>query len=158
TGQMNSNCPANPAMARPGERSRLRLSSKYPECRHLNPGTSRVFSHFAGVHKTQSSQIWGPYNVTNPATAGIGKACPTCAAIVIRWLTTGGGALAQPARSSQPSPVGEWLVADRVARIKIVDCNGHLWGVVAWEARAGTDTKNPDPKLRNRPTLGMPIL
>jgi len=31
--------------------------------------------------------------------------------------------------------------------------------VVSWEMRpGGTDKNNPDPKLRNRPTLGMPIL
>jgi hypothetical protein len=33
-----------------------------------------------------------------------------------------------------------------------------MWGVVAWEAKPGTDVKNPDPNLRSRPTLGMPIL
>jgi len=30
--------------------------------------------------------------------------------------------------------------------------------VVAWEAQPGVDSKNPDPNLRSRPTLGMPIL
>ena len=69
-----------------------------------------------------------------------------------------GLAFAQPARISPPDPTGEWLVAKRVARIKIVDCSGRLWGVVSWEAQPGTDTKNPDPNLRSRPTLGMPIL
>ncbi len=49
-------------------------------------------------------------------------------------------------------------MAKQVARIKIVDCDGRLWGVVAWEAQPGIDSKNPDPKLRSRPTLGMPIL
>lgn len=70
----------------------------------------------------------------------------------------GGVALAQPARIAAPDPTGEWLVAKRIARIKIVDCEGRLWGVVAWEAQPGTDSKNPDPNLRSRPTLGMPIL
>ena len=74
------------------------------------------------------------------------------------WLAVGGAALSQTA-SSYTGPTGEWLVADRVAQIKIADCGGHLWGVVAWEARpGGTDQRNPDPQLRNRPTLGMPIL
>lgn len=74
------------------------------------------------------------------------------------WLTVN-AAHSQPAAPSSPAPTGEWLVADRVARIKIVDCGGHLWGVVAWEARpGGTDQRNPDPQLRSRPTLGMPIL
>ena len=68
-------------------------------------------------------------------------------------------AVAQPARVSAPAPIGEWLVAKQVARIKIADCEGRLWGVVAWEAQpGGLDNKNPDPALRSRPTLGMPIL
>ena len=66
--------------------------------------------------------------------------------------------LAQPARTPT-DPTGEWLVAKQVARIKIADCDGRLWGVVAWEAQpGGMDKKNPDPNLRSRPTLGMPIL
>ena len=52
-------------------------------------------------------------------------------------------------------PTGEWLVAKQFARIKIADCDGRLWGVVAWEAQpGGMDKKNPDPNLRSRPTLG----
>jgi uncharacterized protein (DUF2147 family) len=65
---------------------------------------------------------------------------------------------AQPARTPT-DPTGEWLVAKQLARIKIADCDGRLWGVVAWEAQpGGIDKKNPDPNLRSRPTLGMPIL
>jgi uncharacterized protein (DUF2147 family) len=95
----------------------------------------------------------------NPATR---KSSPIVAAALL-WLTIGNVAYAQPAAQpaapSSPSPTGEWLVNDRVARIKIVDCSGHLWGVVAWEARpGGTDHRNPDPQLRSRTTLGMPIL
>ena len=81
----------------------------------------------------------------------------TGTALVV-WLVAG-TAIAQPARVSPPAPIGEWLVAKQVARIKIVDCEGRLWGVVAWEAKpGGLDNKNPDPTLRSRPTLGMPIL
>jgi uncharacterized protein (DUF2147 family) len=55
-------------------------------------------------------------------------------------------------------PVGEWLVASKAAHIRIIDCEGLLWGVVSWEARAGVDDKNPDPAKRGRPTLGMAVL
>lgn len=97
-------------------------------------------------------------HVTNRANPRIRKSSPIIAAALL-WLTIGSAAHAQTAPPSSPAPTGEWLVADRVARIKIVDCGGHLWGVVAWEARpGGTDTRNPDPQLRGRPTLGMPIL
>lgn len=55
-------------------------------------------------------------------------------------------------------PVGEWLVADGSARIKIDNCGGGLWGVISWEKQAGRDENNPDPSKRDRPTLGLPIL
>ena len=56
-------------------------------------------------------------------------------------------------------PTGEWLVEDKVATVKIADCGGHLWGVIASEKKpGGIDSKNPDKSKRNRPTLGMPIL
>jgi uncharacterized protein (DUF2147 family) len=80
------------------------------------------------------------------------------------WLIANSAALAQtvqgPAAQPPPAPdpTGEWMVAQQIARIKIADCDGRLWGVVAWEAKPGVDTKNPDPNLRSRPTLGMPIL
>lgn len=82
---------------------------------------------------------------------------PFYAALAV-LLMAAGAATAQPAGISAPDPTGEWLVAKQVARIKIVDCDGRLWGVVAWEATPGVDRKNPDPTLRTRPTLGMPIL
>jgi len=54
---------------------------------------------------------------------------------------------------------GEWLVADRTARISIADCGGALWGVVSWERDpGGVDEKNPDPDKRSRPILAMPVL
>jgi uncharacterized protein (DUF2147 family) len=81
------------------------------------------------------------------------------AATFAAWLMTNSAVLAQPIGASTPGPAGEWLVAKQYARIKIADCDGQLWGVVAWEARpGGVDRKNPDPNLRSRPTLGMPIL
>jgi uncharacterized protein (DUF2147 family) len=56
-------------------------------------------------------------------------------------------------------PTGDWRVADGVANIRIAQCNGSLWGVVAWEKTpGGRDTNNPDVSKQNRPTLGMPIL
>jgi uncharacterized protein (DUF2147 family) len=64
----------------------------------------------------------------------------------------------QPQVAAPAGPVGEWLVAKKVARIKIADCDGKLWGIVSWEAQPGVDTKNSDDQLRGRPTLGMPVL
>lgn len=62
-------------------------------------------------------------------------------------------------------PVGEWLVKEGTTRIKVVSCpQGQnqppaLWGVIWAESEpGGKDDKNPDPAMRNRPTLGVPIL
>jgi uncharacterized protein (DUF2147 family) len=63
-----------------------------------------------------------------------------------------------PQAAMAAPPAGEWLVASKAAHIRIVDCEGSLWGVVSWEERAGVDDKNPDPAKRGRPTLGMPVL
>src|ERR1700712_1775136 len=54
---------------------------------------------------------------------------------------------------------GDWRVADGVANIRVAQCNGSMWGGVAWEKTpGGRDTHNPDVSKQNRPTLGMPIL
>ena len=99
---------------------------------------------------------------TNLHSGHAGLSC----AVLAAWLIFSGtasaqavqGSTAQPAQTPAADPTGEWMVAQQIARIKIADCDGRLWGVVAWEAKPGTDSKNPDPNLRSRPTLGMPIL
>jgi uncharacterized protein (DUF2147 family) len=56
-------------------------------------------------------------------------------------------------------PTGDWMVADQVANIRVAECNGSMWGVVAWEKTpGGRDINNPDVSKQSRPTLGMPIL
>jgi uncharacterized protein (DUF2147 family) len=56
-------------------------------------------------------------------------------------------------------PTGDWRVADGVANIRVAQCNGSMWGVVAWEKQpGGRDSNNPDVSKKNRPTLAMPIL
>jgi uncharacterized protein (DUF2147 family) len=56
-------------------------------------------------------------------------------------------------------PVGEWVVEDGTAHIRIVPCGTALWGVIAWTKDApGRDENNPDPSKRNRSVMGMPIL
>ena len=65
---------------------------------------------------------------------------------------------AGPGRAAEP-PIGEWLVKDGYAQVRIENCGGALWGVISWEAKPGArDAENPDPALRGRPVLGMPIL
>jgi len=55
-------------------------------------------------------------------------------------------------------PIGDWLVKDGYAHIRIDNCAGKLWGIVAWEKEPGKDDENPDPAKKGRATLGMPII
>src|SRR6185295_16477098 len=55
-------------------------------------------------------------------------------------------------------PIGDWLVKDGYANIRIDNCAGKLWGIVAWEKEPGFDIENPDPAKKGRAILGMPIL
>jgi uncharacterized protein (DUF2147 family) len=48
-------------------------------------------------------------------------------------------------------PSGDWRVEDGKAIIRIDNCNGALWGVVAWEREPGRDRSG-------RPTLGSTVL
>jgi uncharacterized protein (DUF2147 family) len=77
-----------------------------------------------------------------------------CAAL----LVAASAASAAPPGVTPTDPTGDWLVAKGIAIIRIVNCDGQYWGVVAWEQNPGVDRNNPDPTKRNRPTLGMPIL
>jgi uncharacterized protein (DUF2147 family) len=75
------------------------------------------------------------------------------------WLSTASACLLMVAApTSQQAPVGEWRVADGSAHVRIVDCSGVLWGIVSWEETPGQDVHNPDRTLRDRPTLGLPVL
>jgi uncharacterized protein (DUF2147 family) len=68
------------------------------------------------------------------------------------WVTGVASALAA-------DPTGDWRVADGVATIRVAECNGSMWGAVAWEKiPGGRDKNNPDASKQNRLTLGMPIL
>jgi len=61
--------------------------------------------------------------------------------------------------SGAPDPTGDWRVEEGTAHIRVAICDGALWGVIGWEQNpGGVDAENPDPALRTRPTLGMPIL
>ena len=55
------------------------------------------------------------------------------------------------------SATGDWLVADKNARIVIHACGPRLRGHIGWERVHGHDDQNPDPTKRSRPTLGLPI-
>jgi uncharacterized protein (DUF2147 family) len=66
---------------------------------------------------------------------------------------------AQTQQASRTSPVGEWLVEDGEGRIRIEECGANLCGyVTAAKNPNDKDRKNPDPSLRSRSVIGMPVL
>src|SRR3954467_5245127 len=74
-------------------------------------------------------------------------------------ICCGAALIAVPGIALAADPTGDWMVADKVANIRVAECNGSMWGVVAWEKTpGGRDTNNPDASKQSRPTLGMPIL
>src|SRR6187200_3529319 len=83
--------------------------------------------------------------------------CPRSSARVLVFSASILAAVAAPAFAADPT--GDWKVADGVANIRVAQCNGNMWGAVAWEKTpGGRDTNNPDASKQSRPTLGMPIL
>jgi len=67
--------------------------------------------------------------------------------------------LASVTAGTTQEATGDWLVKDKIAIIRLDQCDGLMWGVVVWEKEAGgLDRNNPDPAKRKRPTLGMPVL
>ena len=83
-----------------------------------------------------------------------------CSRSVARTLVFSGILLATGLNSALAAdPTGDWKVADGVANIRVAQCGGNMWGVVAWEkVPGGKDKNNPDTAKQSRPTLGMPIL
>jgi len=63
-------------------------------------------------------------------------------------------------------PEGTWLTQDGLAQVRIAPCAAKLCGVIVWLKRPldktsglpRTDGFNPDPALRGRPMLGMPVI
>ncbi len=65
--------------------------------------------------------------------------------------------LSGPAVAAEP--LGDWLVADKVAAVRVAPCGDALCGNLAWtKGPPGTDKNNPDPTKRSRSVIGMPIL
>ena len=73
------------------------------------------------------------------------------------------GAGAAPAAAGDPA--GLWLTEQGDARIRITRCGAAFCGSIAWlrepidrdTGRRAADDKNPDPRLRARPLIGLRI-
>ncbi len=62
-----------------------------------------------------------------------------------------------------PAIEGDWLTADGKAIVSIASCGPRMCGRVVQILARGpkvptTDVRNPDPKLRSRPLVGLPVL
>ncbi len=84
------------------------------------------------------------------------------------------GALASTASAQTPSVMGTWLTASGIAQVRIGPCpdaaNGPICGLVvglinpkgpdgnAIAPDMATDYRNPDPALRTRKVIGMPLI
>jgi uncharacterized protein (DUF2147 family) len=84
------------------------------------------------------------------------------------------GALASTASAQTPSVMGIWLTASGIAQVRIGPCpdaaNGPICGLVvglinpkgpdgnAIAPDMATDYRNPDPALRTRKVIGMPLI
>jgi uncharacterized protein (DUF2147 family) len=75
-------------------------------------------------------------------------------------------ALAAAQKATQAEAIlGTWYNAEKDAKIEIYKEDGKYFGKVVWlknpldaKGKPKTDIENPDPKLRNRPRLGLVIL
>ena len=70
---------------------------------------------------------------------------------------------ARVASAQTQSPIGVWTNAEKKATFEIYKCSDNLCGKIVSltvpndpaTGKAKTDSQNPDPKLRNRPRLGL---
>jgi uncharacterized protein (DUF2147 family) len=66
---------------------------------------------------------------------------------------------APKATASGNSPVGEWLVEGGEGQVRIEKCGANLCGYISAAKNPNEkDRKNPDPALRDRSVIGIPIL
>jgi len=70
-----------------------------------------------------------------------------------------------PVRAQGVEPVGVWLTEAGDARVRVSKCSGGICGVIVWlrepidssTGRPQVDDKNPNPALKTRPVIGLPL-
>ena len=82
------------------------------------------------------------------------KICSIVAAVGLAVAAVVPYAYAQAAGNG---PSGQWTVEDHTAVVRISKCGGGYCGFVA-KGQPGKDYRNPDPKKRNRSTIGMQVM
>jgi uncharacterized protein (DUF2147 family) len=62
-------------------------------------------------------------------------------------------------KAPRTGPIGEWLVEDGSGQVRIEPCGANLCGYVSHgKDETMVDSKNPNPALRHRSIIGMPVL
>jgi|HubBroStandDraft_6_1064221.scaffolds.fasta_scaffold118210_2 uncharacterized protein (DUF2147 family) len=62
-------------------------------------------------------------------------------------------------KESEDAIVGEWIPEEKDGRIRFVKApDGTYTGISSWGAHPRKDSNNPDPKLRDRSTIGIVII
>jgi uncharacterized protein (DUF2147 family) len=90
-------------------------------------------------------------------------AAPLAALIAISAVAEAQDGAKTPA-TAPPAPIdGEWVVADKTARIRIAPCgdggDSIRCGTLSWtRTPGGVDSNNPDPAKRNQPLLGVELI
>jgi uncharacterized protein (DUF2147 family) len=83
---------------------------------------------------------------------------------VMLLLVVSGSAFGQTARSEADAVLGEWLTEEGKARVEIYRCGDAYCGKIVWlkepikNGKVVVDEKNPDPRLRETPVLGMVLM
>jgi uncharacterized protein (DUF2147 family) len=70
-----------------------------------------------------------------------------------------------PASAQGTEPTGIWLTQAGDARVRVSKCGGGICGVIVWlrepidssTGRPQVDDKNPNPALKTRPVIGLPL-
>jgi uncharacterized protein (DUF2147 family) len=70
-----------------------------------------------------------------------------------------------PAGAQGTEPTGIWLTQAGDARVRVSKCGGGICGVIVWlrepidssTGRPQVDDKNPNPALKARPVIGLPL-
>ena len=71
---------------------------------------------------------------------------------------------AQPSRAEADAALGVWVTEQSKAHVEVYRCGEQYCGKIVWlkepikEGKIVLDAKNPDPKLRELPVLGMLLM
>ena len=116
-----------------------------------SPDETQSASRTAALESNES-----PAEAKEEATRSMTPATPNSAVPEERLAAL---AAAPKAKASPTSPVGEWLVEDGKSQIRIEECGANLCGYVSVAKKPNEkDRNNPNPSLRGRSVVGMPIL